>query len=228
MWEDQKHNLTLSIKKRPWTSSSELLKTLWPPTVGKGSMCVAKTMCATPGQPLGADIPPYLQRAAFRNRLQGIHLSKQHHTGLHLLTYHPRAPDEPPQPSGRIPATLLEMENMPCFFVQSTLRPHLRVCLDILTEEGYMNSRESAWSREIRTAPGFNICFEKRLRKSSLFSALEGRLQADPTTAFKTEQSKWPAQWSADYPVETFLTITLKNCRFSGNTEMVLNPLLWT
>ena len=53
-----------------------------------------------------------------------------------------------------------------------------------------MNPRESVQSREMRTAPGFNIYFEKRLRKSNLFSALEGRLQGDPATAFKTEQSK--------------------------------------
>lgn len=75
-----------------------------------------------------------------------------------------------------------------------TTSPKVCRALDILAEKGYMNPRESMQSREMRTAPGFNICFEKRLGKSSLFSALEGRLQGDPATAFKTEQSKRQAQ----------------------------------
>lgn len=122
-------SLTLPIKEQSWTRSSTLLKTLRPPTAGNVSMCGAERMCATPGQPLGADIPPHLQRATFRNGLQGIHLGKQHHVGLHLLTHHPHAPAEPPQPAGRTPAALSEMENMPCFFMQSMLRPHLQKSL---------------------------------------------------------------------------------------------------
>lgn len=58
-----------------------------------------------------------------------------------------------------------------------TTSPKVSLALDILAEEGYMNPRESVQSREMRTAPGFNICFEKRLRKSSLFSAVEEDLK---------------------------------------------------
>lgn len=89
-------------------------------------MCGAERMCATLGQPLGADTLPQLQRAASRNGLQGIHLGKQHHMGLHLLTHHPHAPAEPPQPTRRTPATLSELGSVPCFFVQSMLRPLLQ------------------------------------------------------------------------------------------------------
>lgn len=94
------------------------------------------------------------------------------------------------------------------------------LALDILAEKGYMNPREPMQSREMRTAPGFNICFEKRLGKSSFFTALEGRLQGDPATAFKTEESKRQAQWTADYPVDFCQNITLKKSgRFSGNID---------
>lgn len=82
-------SLTLSIKEQFWTRSSRLLKTLRPPTAGNVSMCGEESVCPTTGQPLGADIPPHLQRATIRNGLQGIHLGKQHHVGLHLLTYPP-------------------------------------------------------------------------------------------------------------------------------------------
>lgn len=84
-----------------------------------------KRVCPALGQPLGADILLHLQRAAFRNGLQGIHLGKQKSVGLHLLTYHPHALAEPPQPAGRTLAILSEVEKMPWFFVESMLRPCL-------------------------------------------------------------------------------------------------------
>lgn len=146
---------------------------------------------------------PQLQRATFGSGLQG----KRHHVGLRLA-YRLRVPAEPPQPAGGTPATLSKVENVPRCFTWSMLRPHLQksLALDILAEEGYMSPGESVQSREMRTAPGCNICFEKRLRKSSLFSApssvsSERRLQGDPATAFETEPSKRQAQRRADYPL---------------------------
>lgn len=150
-------NLTLSIKEKFWTKSRRLLKTL-PPTAGNVSTCGEESACPTSGQPLGADILPHLQRAAFRNGLQGIHLGRQHHVELHLLSC---------PPAGRIPSTWWTTCLASLCSHADITSAKVSLALDILAGEAYKNPTESPWSREMRTTPSFYIWLGKGYRSQT-------------------------------------------------------------
>lgn len=113
------------------------MKTLQPPTVGGASRCGAAL-----GQPLGTDTPP---GSSFHEQASG-NLGKQLLVRLHLLTDHPRAAAEPPEPTGRTPATLLDLEERALLHAVSTetAPPKVLPALEILAEECYVNLREPA------------------------------------------------------------------------------------
>jgi len=75
----------------------------------------------------------------------------------------------------------------------------------------------------MRTTLGFNIWFEKRLQKSSLFSALEGRLQGDPATACKNKQQVTGTRevQTLQWMLSKYNTKEIK--QISGTSEPVLN-----
>lgn len=91
-------------------------------------------------------VQTHLQGAAFMNRLQGNYLGKQLLVRLHLLSDHPRAAAEPPQPTGRTPATLLDLEERALLHTVSTetASPKVSLALESLAEECYVNLREPA------------------------------------------------------------------------------------
>lgn len=93
MWEDQKSHP--SYYRTALNQKQYAVEHIWGHPQWEIQAHVEQKAWLTPGQPLGADVLHYLWRATFRNELQGIHLGKQNHVGLHLLTYHTQALDEP-------------------------------------------------------------------------------------------------------------------------------------